>query len=172
MVKIILNAFGNDKTGLVSEISGIVSSQNGNILESKMVKINTMFSAIMVISVPKQNKNNLIDKINNIKELNVFIDNIKSEKQIIEYNNYLFNLECADNEGIIYYFTDYLQSEKINILKMETTTVNAPITGITLFQLDSIISIPNKLEINKLKLKLNSLSEKYNVTYKLLFKSK
>ena len=167
--KIIINAFGADKPGIVSNISGIIASFNGNIENSKMVRIETMFTIIMVVIIPKKNKQLLLEKFNNIKELNSSIHSVRSFKLPSNYKKYIFSLECADNEGIIHHFTKYLNQKKINIEEMNTSIINAPITGSILFSLKSIIYIPKDLNVNELKSKLNMLSEQYNVDYNLLF---
>tara|TARA_Y100000590_G_scaffold468095_1_gene649472 strand:+ start:172 stop:696 length:525 start_codon:yes stop_codon:yes gene_type:complete len=169
MKKIIVNTFGNDQPGIVSKISGMVSSLNGNIVKSEMVKIDNIFSIIMIINIPNENEKTLIDKINRISKLYSTVKNIDSEEiNKTNYNKYSFSLECLDNEGIIYHFTKYLNDKKINIEKMNTSTTNAPITGVILFKLSSIICIPLDLDIKEIKKKMNKLSEQFNVNYNLL----
>ena len=142
MEKLFINAFGDDKPGIVSTISGLVTSMDGNIEESKMVKINSMFSVIMIISIPIKSKKIFIQKLKNINDLKLFVEKLKEKKHATKYKQYIFSLECIDNEGIIHHFTNYFKKENINVDKMETTTNNAPITGSILFKLESIISIP------------------------------
>lgn len=174
MKKIIINSFANDEPGIVSKISGIISAYNGNIIKSKMMKIDNIFSVIIIVNIESENKNSLIKKINQISELNSIIKDMDViEDNKINYKLYSFSLECIDNEGIIHHFTKYLNNQKINIEKMNTSTLNAPITGITLFKLDSLLCIPSDLNIKDIKNKLNKLSEQFNVSYNIsLFKSK
>ena len=174
MRKLIINSFANDQPGIVSKISGIISLYNGNIIKSKMMKIDNIFSAIIIVHIQPNNKNSLIKKIHQISELNSIVKDIDViENNKINYKLYSFSLECIDNEGITHHFTKYLNNQKINIEKMNTSTVNAPITGITLFKLDSLLCIPSDLIIKDIKKNLKKLSEKFNVTYNIsLFKSK
>ncbi len=174
MKKIIINSFANDEPGIVSKISGIISAYNGNIIKSKMMKIDNIFSVIIIVNIESENKNSLIKKISQISELNSIIKDMDViEDNKINYKLYSFSLECIDNEGIIHHFTKYLNNQKINIEKMNTSTLNAPITGITLFKLDSLLCIPSDLNIKDIKNKLNKLSGQFNVNYNIsLFKSK
>ncbi len=169
MKKIIISAFTNDQPGIVSKISGKVSSLNGNIIKSKMMKIDNIFSVVMIINIPPKNEKTLIEHINQIPELYSLIKNIDTMVNgNNNYKRYSFTLECIDNEGIIYHFTKYLNDEKINIEKMNTNTQNAPVTGATLFKLDSILWIPEKCDLNKMENDLEQLSEQYNVNFSLL----
>jgi len=168
MIKLILNSHGIDKSGLVNKISGIVYSLNGNILESKMVRLENIFSIIMAIEIHENNKLELKNKINSITSLNSTI------KTLDEFNlnendiKYVFTLECLDNEGIINHFTNYFNENNINIEEMNTTITYAPTTGSLIFNLDSIIAVPKKIKFEKLDIKLDLLSEKFNVNYNLL----
>ena len=51
---------------------------------------------------------------------------------------------------------------------MNTTIANAPTTGSLLFNLDSVITVPENFDLENLNSNLDLLSEKFNVTYKLL----
>ena len=168
MIKVILNANAKDRPGIVSEISGLIFSLNGNIAESKMLRLENIFSVIMAIEIPEKNKDKLDKKIKLIKNLNYTIQALDSFDENNDLHKYLFTLECLDSEGIINHFTNYFNNQKINIDEMNTTTICAPTTGSLLFNLDSIISVPEKMNMKKLELKLSSLSEKFNVSYNLL----
>ena len=138
------------------------------------MKIDNIFSVVMIVHIPPENEKILIDQMNQIPELYSMVKNIDTNlNDDNSYKRYSFTLECIDNEGIIHHFTKYLNNEKINIEKMDTNTHNAPVTGATLFKLDSILLIPTKLDLNKIKNNLGQLSEQFNVNFSLLlFKSK
>ena len=173
MVKLLLTTHGIDKPGLISDISKIIYLVNGNIIESKMARLENIFTIIMSIEIPVKNKIIFKEKMKSIKGLQSTINTLDSFNDNNNYNQYKFSLECLDREGIINHFTTSFSKQQINVKEMDTTTTNAPITGIVLFNLDSIISIPKQLDIDELKNSLNILSEKYNVKYQLLlFESK
>ena len=168
MLKLIVNTYGEDKPGLVSDLSGIIYSLNGNILESKMVKLENIFTIIMAIEIPKKNKSKLENKIKSIKGLNSTIDILNKFDISKKSTKFIFSLECLDSEGIINHFTNFFNKQKINIEEMNTTITNAPTTGSLLFNLDSVITVPENFDLKNLNTNLDLLSEKYNITYKLL----
>ena len=168
MLKLIINTYGEDKPGLVSDLSGIIHSLNGNILESKMVRLENIFTIIMAIEIPKKNKSKLENKIKSIKGLNSTIDILNKFNISKKSTKFIFSLECLDSEGIINHFTNFFNKQKINIEEMNTTITNAPTTGSFLFNLDSVITVPENFDLKNLNTNLDFLSEKYNITYKLL----
>ena len=61
MKHIIIKGIGPDEAGIVARISGIVTSNNGNIEESRMIRLGSEFSIIMMISIPSEFESNLSD---------------------------------------------------------------------------------------------------------------
>ena len=59
MKHIIIKGIGPDKPGIVSRISGMVTSNNGNIEESRMIRLGSEFSIIMMIAIPENYEKNL-----------------------------------------------------------------------------------------------------------------
>ena len=101
MVRLIINTYGEDKPGLVSDLSGIIHSLNGNILESKMVRLENIFTIIMAIEIPKNNKSKLpnfsIEKI--LNQVQNLIKNIKTPqaKQINDLVSKLLDTSIKNN---------------------------------------------------------------------------
>ena len=61
MEKLIINAFGPDRPGIVAEISEIILLFNANIENSKMILLESDFTLLMLISI----EDNKIDKFKN-----------------------------------------------------------------------------------------------------------
>ena len=69
----------------------------------------------------------------------------------------------ADNEGIVYQFSDYLSKLDINIEEVNTKIKSAPVSATPLFMMDLVISSKNIIDENKLNQDLNAISEKLGV---------
>ena len=65
MKKIVINAFGKDRVGIVSEITEIVHSYGGNVEKSHMSKLDQEFAVIMLATVKSSISNQtLASKLN------------------------------------------------------------------------------------------------------------
>ena len=51
MNNFIISAIGPDRSGIVSELSSIITSHGGNVEESRMSKMGSDFAIIMLVSV-------------------------------------------------------------------------------------------------------------------------
>ena len=159
---IIISAFGKDRPGIVSKLTGTITKNGGNIKDSRMMKLGVDFTTMVLISVSKENTRSLISAIEKIPNLIISIQktsSFKLDKSIPQCKIYL---KGADNEGIVYLVADKLSQKNINIEEMETNTENAPITGTTLFTMIASVSHP-KLDIQRLQTDMNILSDQLGV---------
>ena len=168
MKKIILNAFGKDRSGLVSKITKAISGRDGNIEISKMIQLESDFTLIMLIEIPENNIDPLINNLNEIENLDAAYKLTNEQVEGNQYDEYLFKVSVADNEGIIYMFSNLFKQHKINIVNMDTYIKNAANTGFPIFFLKSNIMVPLKCNIEKLTKELDSISQKNNIDYKLI----
>ncbi len=167
MEKIIISAFGPDKPGLVYKISKIVLSLNGNIENSKMMQLESDFTIMMLIQINIENIKKLKNKLDEIEDLNISFSQTNRKKNKLKYINYSFSISVSDNEGIIYLYTDLFKNNNINIESMETEINHAPISGFPIFNLKSILNIPNDLDIKIIKKELKDIAQENNIEYKL-----
>ena len=168
MKKIIINAYGADKPGLVSKISKIINSHKGNIEVSKMSLLESDFTLLMLIKIPKNNIRDLFKSLNKLSDLVVSGKMTETNKTISKnFIKYIFKINTADNVGIIFVFSNFFKKNGLNIINMETHIENAPITGMPLFVLDSILMIPKDIDFKNFKKKLNEIADENNIEYEL-----
>ena len=162
MNSLIISAVGSDRSGIVSEISGIITSHGGNVEESRISRLGSDFAIIMLVSVDPDWVESLEVALQAIKELTI-ISKPTNTQEGIEDVQYQIDLSGADNEGIVKVLSKYLAGKSINILEMQTHITNAPITGIALFNLKAITAIPESLNITEIQSELNQISQKLGV---------
>ena len=95
----------------------------------------------MLISIDETKINQFKTELNKIDDLELsFKQTLKRSNDELKYNKYSFTISVADNEGIIYLYSDLFKKNNINIEKMETEINNAPISGFPMFTLSSILN--------------------------------
>ena len=166
MNRVIITAIGVDKPGLVDEISSIINQNNGNIENSKMIKIDDQFAMIIDFS-SIENINIITTKLKKIKNLEITYkttQNLKSSKK--DYKKYL--IKGDDDQGIVNKVSNLLSENNLNIIELNTFIEPAPITGAPLFNMEIMISENQKNEVNNVDSKLISLCENLNLDIKIL----
>ena len=160
MNRIIITAIGKDRPGLVNKITSIISNNNGNIENSKMIKIDDQFAIIINFSL-SGDTSNIESELDLIKKLSFFTKITgKSESLNKIDKNYL--IKGADDQGIIDTISNYFKDNEINITEINTFVESAPTTGSPLFNMEiSIESNTDRLE--KIKLDLLDICKKMNL---------
>ena len=134
MKHLIIKGIGPDRPGIVSNISKFVTSNNGNIEESRMIRLGSEFSIIMLIAIPDDSQDNLSNQLESIEGIKFYLTPTRKLSSY-EYPNYIISVSGADNEGIVYGVADSIGSLGINIIEVITDTQNAPVTGSILFHM-------------------------------------
>ena len=162
MNNLIISAVGSDRPGIVSEISGIITSHGGNVEESHMTRLGADFTIIMLVQVDSKWEESLVVALQAIQELS-FITKSTQSHTVITGENCQIYLNGADNEGIVNVLSNYLAKKSMNILDMETYISNAPVAGTPLFNLIAITTIPDNTNLTKIQSDLILIAKKLGV---------
>ena len=164
MKHLIIKGIGPDRPGIVSNISKFVTSNNGNIEESRMIRLGSEFSIIMLIAIPDDSQDNLSNQLESIEGIKFYLTPTRKLSSY-EYPNYMISVSGADNEGIVHTVTDILTSMGVNIIEVITDTQNAPITGTILFHMVAKLNLTDN--IDKLSDKLFEIQTNLGLDIKL-----
>jgi glycine cleavage system transcriptional repressor len=159
---IIISAIGSDRPGIVSEISGVITSHGGNVEESRMSRLGSDFAIIMLVTVAPDWEESLEVALKSITELTITTKPTKLT-QVGDGRKYKIDLIGADNEGIVKVLSKYLAKKSINILEMETHISQAPISGTPLFNLNATVSIPSDVEEKGIQSDLSQIAQDLGV---------
>ena len=162
MNNLIITAIGSDRSGIVSELSGIITTHGGNVEESRMSRLGSDFAIIMLVSVSTDWEESLGVALKSINDLTISTKHTRIQ-EIGDNRKYRINLNGADNEGIVKVLSKYLAEKSINILEMETHITQAPISGTPLFNLNAFVSIPNDIEEKVIQSDLSQIAQKLGV---------
>ena len=167
MDKILITAIGTDRPGLVNKITSTINDNNGNIDNSKMIKINDQFAIIVDFSLLKGDVTNIIDKLKRIKDLNLSYKKIKTDNpKNRTAKTYL--MKGADDQGIINTVSEYFKNKQVNIIEIDTFIEMAPITAAPLFNMKITIDSNNASDLNQMTEEISQICKNLNLDIHLL----
>ena len=166
MKNIIISAIGSDRPGIVSELSGVITSHGGNVEESRMSRLGSDFAIIMLVTVALDWEDSLEVALKSITELNITTKPTKL-LQVGDGRQFSINLNGADNEGIVKVLSKYLAKKSINILEIETHISQAPVSGTPLFNLNASVSVPHDVEEEVIQADLSQIAQDLGVEIRL-----
>jgi glycine cleavage system transcriptional repressor len=163
---LIITAIGSDRPGIVSELSGVVTSHGANVEESRMARLGSDFAILMLVSVQPDWQEALKLSLQSISGLTITTKG--TDSAALEAGKLSsIHLEGADNEGIVQVLSNFLAEQSINITEMETHISHAPVSGTPLFNLNATISIPKEVNSDDLQDELSHISHKLGVEIQL-----
>ena len=162
MNNLIISAVGTDRPGIVSEISGVITSHGGNIEKSRMTRLGSDFTIIMLVMVDSKWEESLLVALQTIKELSI-TTKCTEPNTVIAGENCQISLSGADNEGIVKVLSKYLEEKSINIIEMDTHISQAPISGSPLFNLNASVLIPREVDGRDIHSDLSQIAQDLGV---------
>ena len=166
MKKIIITAIGNDSPGLVNKITSIINHNNGNIENSKMIKIKDQFA--MIIDFYLENGlDSIKSELENIKSLNLFYK-VTKDSEDSETTSRTYFIKGSDDQGIVNKISEFFSNKNINISEIETFIEQAPITGAPLFNMKITVDCDTDIDANALNQKISVICNDLNLDVILL----
>ncbi|MBI9100965.1 MAG: hypothetical protein JEY99_01015 [Spirochaetales bacterium] len=166
----ILFAVGNDRPGIVEEVSAFLYDRNANIEDSRMAALGGRFSIMCLFSCSPEE----LEKINSgldildsqgIKtSLHEADDpkNLKSEAFLPLF----LEVVSMDHPGIVQKVVGILKKHEVTITTLDTVVKSMPHSGAPLFDLSLKADVPAKAVIGKIKEELNELAFEMNLDLK------
>ncbi len=158
----VLTAVGEDRIGIVDDLSSEIEQKQGNILESRMSVLGGEFAVIMLVSGEKRAISSLmgdLDEMESRTGLHIEIKPTKSSEKEADGIPYILDCVSLDSPGIIHSVTRFIRSEGINIENLETETAHAPWTGAPLFRMKANVIVPYNISVQDIRSGLSQLEQ-------------
>ena len=169
---LVLTIAGNDRIGVVEEVTGVVLHFRGNVDASKMARLGGEFVMLMLISIPAGQFEGFKQGVHALgeKEYEISIRETKRDrsKQFAGWVSYEIQVKGADHEGIIHEITSHLADQGMSIETMDTGMEPAPMSGGILFTMTAVVMSPPELELKTVREDLEDVGDRLNVDTKIL----
>jgi len=155
---LVLTVIGDDRPGLVGELSAAIAAHRGNWLESSMSRLAGKFAGIVRVAVPEAQAAALQAALGNLAALKVVAESA-AEKSVPAGRRLKLALVGHDRIGIVREVSQVLARHAVNVEKLETHTASAPMSAETLFHALAELCAGAGLDARTLKAELERLSD-------------
>ena len=165
---LVLSALGPDRPGLVAEITEYLTERGANVEDSRMAVLGGEFGVLILISgtpheieMIERERNSLAAKTG----LDLLVRRTKSPEDHRRAASVpcLVTAEALDHEGIVRAVARALHGAGVNIVSLETSAYEAPVTGSPLFRLEARVDLPPNATIGKLRKAMDIVAEAENL---------
>lgn len=152
MLRYLITLQAPDRTGLVEQIAHAVSRHGGNWLDSELRHIDGIFAAIIVLEIPADNWDGLIENLECIEGLTLTHASTRAAKRPTHKRSY--TLVAYDRPGLVLEISNKINALGINIEHFSTQLESASHTGVPLFRATFVLGLE---ELSKQELLAESL---------------
>jgi glycine cleavage system regulatory protein len=152
MLRYLITLQAPDRTGLVEQIAHAVSRHGGNWLDSELRHIDGIFAAIIVLEIPADNWDGLIENLECIEGLTLTHASTRAAKRPTHKRSY--TLVAYDRPGLVLEISNKINALGINIEHFSTQLESASHTGVPLFRATFVLGLE---ELGKQELLAESL---------------
>lgn len=164
---LVMTITGNDRVGLVEEVTRLILQYRGNVDSSRMARLGGEFAMLALVSMPADQFEPLREGMQALRNQGYEVTTRETErgysKRYAGWLPYLITVNGADHEGIIHEITQHLAEHGVNIETMDTGMVPAPMSGTPLFTMTAVVVVPPTLSYQALREELEAAGDSLNV---------
>ena len=154
MSRAVIAAIGEDRPGIVSEISGLVDELKLSIEDSRMTVLGGEFAVLMSVKGGTLHLQRLETKLGKLAarmELAFLFRRTEQRENVRGRVPYTASVTALDHPGIVHQVAAFFSCQNINIHNLDTVTEPAPHTGTPIFSLVMEIEVPPDVRIVELR---------------------
>ena len=167
----ILTAVGDDRPGLVDDVTRFIFERGGNIEDSRMVNLRGQFAMMVLIGGTNDSIDTLRDELPQLAQSTKLHAELRpaapARPASADAMPYKLTATAIDQTGLVHRLSRELHAQDVNIESLDTRLAAAPYTGAPLFEMELIISVPRKTHIAELRERLAKLCDDLNIDWNL-----
>jgi glycine cleavage system transcriptional repressor len=151
---LVVTAVGDDRPGIVGQLSEVIVQHGGNITESRMSVLGGEFAMIVLVDGNADAIGRIQQELAQLESrLELKIVTKRTSPRALTRNllPWYVSVVSMDHPGIVHNVADFFAERDINIEEVETRAYAAPHTGTKMFALTMTIGVPAETNIGKIK---------------------
>ena len=154
MARAVISTIGDDRPGIVNELTKVVLELNISVEDSRMTVLGGEFAVLMSVTGSEAALTELEIKLKEFCQTTglVHLFHLTKDRGVTKHAiPYLVTVIAMDHPGIVHNIAAFFSSQEINIRDLKTETQRAPHTGTPIFNLSMTVEIPAGVKVNELR---------------------
>ena len=163
---IAISAIGNDRIGLVHDLSKTIADCGGNISESRMAALGSDFAMLLLVSGNWHSIARIETELNKLAESSGVVIQVRrtveraAREDMIPYS---VDCVCLDQAGIVSALSGFFAARGIDIGELSTRGYAAAHTGAQMFSVYMIINVPARIHVGALREEFMDFCDQMNL---------
>jgi len=149
-----VSAIGSDRTGMVHELTRIVSECGGNVAESRMSALGAEFAMLLLVNGNWHALARIESELGRLAEtgtVSLHLKRTEPKTPRIDMLPYSVDIVSLDQTGIVAGLSGFFSARGIDIGEVSTRAYAAAHTGAPMFAMQMVVHVPTKLHISQLR---------------------
>lgn len=149
----IVTFIGDDKPGLVEQLSRVIESNRGNWHESRLSQLGGKFTGLILVSLPEDSGAQLEAELEALSSsgLSVRVTPAGSDKAAPDCRAITLTVVGPDRLGIIREISRALAERQVNVVELDSHVVSAPMSAEMMFNARIDAHIPASIDLDDLE---------------------
>jgi glycine cleavage system regulatory protein len=168
MATFTLVCVGDDRPGLVSDLSAPISAHGASWERSQMARLAGKFAGVLLLEVADDRADALVADLTALKDVGLQVT-LERTDEPAGHPSVRLSLELigADHPGIVAEISAALAAQGIGIEELSSDVRDAPMAGGTLFEAHAVLEAPPSTSMDVLRSKLEALADELMVEIRL-----
>ena len=148
----VITFIGDDRPGLVEQVSSVIESNRGNWLESRLSQLGGKFAGIILVSLPGESGSELEAELKALSSHGLSI-RVTASTSIPDHKNYrdiTLSVMGPDRLGIVREISRTLAQRQINVIEMDSHVSSAAMSAEMIFTARIDAQIPQDTDMEDL----------------------
>ncbi|HJV25750.1 MAG TPA: ACT domain-containing protein [Aromatoleum sp.] len=157
---LVLTLIGDDRPGLVEQLSAVITLHEASWLESSMAQLAGKFAGVLKVAVAAEQADALQTALKALSGVTITVEQADSPAvgTPVRTRRLAFSLVGHDRLGIVREISQVFARYGVNVEKLVTTTTSAPMSSETLFCAEAELRADDTLDAQALQADLERLS--------------
>jgi glycine cleavage system transcriptional repressor len=163
---LVLSALGEDKPGLINELSRCVLNSGCSILDSRMAVLGGDFALLLQVGGNWNNLAKLETQLPGLQErLGLTISSRRTGSRETRHDLLPYGVDVVsmDQPGIVHNLAKFFSQRQINIQEMLTSSYAAAHTGTPMFSVHMTVEVPASIQIAALREEFMDFCDQLNL---------
>ncbi len=169
MPRYIMTAFGQDRPGIVADVTRLLYENDCNLEDTTMSMLADEFTLSLLFSSPRDSIEELLSKecrrLEMDRNISAFVRRLQppAAKPATSYKTCTLHIEGLDQAGIVYKTSRFLADRNLNIIQLDSAAGASPQSGATIYNMTIHIQVPEELPFERLEEELSAVADDLNL---------
>ena len=162
----VFSLLGTDRTGLVDQVTQAMKRSSANLEDSRMAVLGEEFAMMILCSVASEGADKLLAEMTSTaSSLDLLFQSKPTHARRLSQKMVPLQVEVKgmDHEGIVHNVVHHLVEQGISVESLDSQIVNAPYSGVPLFEMRMRVHAPASISISALRRHLEGVADELNV---------